>query len=107
MASRPDQKTAVFDSVVYAMFNGGIPVGLCGGYPHVFTAGSFRSCDIYGTLLKLWQNYGNTFGNFINATASNILNFEIEKKLKNPLYKQAGTRRINQQVPAVSLSGYP
>ena len=33
--------------------------------------------------MVLYQNYGNTFGNFINVTASNILNFKI-KKIKNP-----------------------
>ena len=70
MASRPGQKTAVFDSVVYAMFNG--------GYPLIYTALLFIVLEAV-TFMVLYQNHGNTFGNFINVTASNILNFKIKK----------------------------
>ena len=66
MASRPGQKTAVFDSVVCAMFNSG------------FTIPYFIVLEAV-TFMVLYQNYGNTFGNFINVTASNILNFKIKK----------------------------
>ena len=79
MASRFGQKTAIFDSVIYAMFNGGFII-------------SFFIVLEAVTFMVLYQNYGNTFGNFINVTASNILNFK-KKKLKNPPYKSAGTRR--------------
>ena len=58
------------------------------------------------TFMVLYQNYGNTFGNFINVTASNILNFKI-KKIKNPLCKPTGTRHINQRVPVCFYGRYP
>ena len=72
MASRPGQKTAVFDSVVCAMFNG--------GYLLVYAASTrmflqWVPADLHGgviillfivleavTFMVLYQNYGNTFG---------------------------------------------
>src|SRR2546421_7258282 len=97
MASRPGQKTAVFDSVVYAMFNGGyphafmagtrwfmrrVPVCFYGGYPLIYIILLFIVLEAV-TFMVLYQNHGNTFGNFINVTASNILNFKI-KKINKP-----------------------
>src|SRR2546421_8727394 len=61
------------------------------------------------TFMVLYQNHGNTFGNFINVSASNILNFKI-KKIKNPNgyppYKPAGTRHKNMRLPAVKTYEY-
>ena len=72
------------------MFLQRVPADLHGGFIILF----FIVLEAV-TFMALYQNYGNTFGNFINVTASNILNFKI-KKIKNP----TGTRRKNIQVPA-------
>ena len=80
------------------MFLWRVPADLHGGFIILF----FIVLEAV-TFMVLYQNYGNTFGNFINVTASNILNFKI-KKIKNPNgyppYKPAGTRCKNIQVPA-------
>ena len=101
MASHPGQKTAIFDSVVALCLTAGtrmflrrVPTDLHGG----FIIFIFIVLEAV-TFMVLYQNYGNTFGNFISVTAPNILNFEI-KKLKNSLYKPTGTCCINQQIPA-------
>ena len=67
-----------------------VPIVLCGGFFIFF----FIVLEAV-TFMVLYQNHGNTFGNFINVTASNILNFKI-KKIKNP----TGTRCKNIRVPA-------